>query len=759
MTDPTEPSVAAARPAAPHDRGAARVVALVLNWNGAAILEPCVASAAGSRGVAVHTVIVDNGSTDGSAEKVAANHPAVEVLALGSNLGYARGMNRGIEHARTLGAEYVLFLNNDATVERDCIARLVAVLDGEPRIGLVGPKVLFDTDSTLIQYAGGRISRWTGRSRSVGLGEHDGPRFSQAADVDFVSGCCLLVRTTAIERAGLLDERFHHGYEDVEWNLRIQRAGFRVRFEPSARAHHGHARSSGGYDSPFYVYYQVRNRFLLVRRITSPLQRLAWLPFQIAHIARRGLDLLRAGAWRSIPAYARGVLDGLAGKEGPGALYPAPSSKPEPNLPARPATRERPILVVNPVGVEAGGVQRILLELFRGLQGKDGYRFIVAVPSIGPYERRYQELGVRVVPIPVSILRRSLNPVTIARMFALIPLNVRALRRIIREEGVVLVHTQKMNTLVGDLAARAEGIRSVHSIHEVPLWPEPLYRAMAAPIPRLADRVVLTCEPSRGLLAESQRQSSHVRLIYNGIALEPPVRDRSALRRTLGVGDDAFFVTTGGRLAPSKGFEFFLEASRRIAPAHPATRFRLIGDIISEEDAPYRDRIREQARGLGLGEQLALEGFRDDYRQVIGVSDLFVLPSVYDTLPSIVIEAMGMGVAVVATRVGGVPEQVEDGVTGILVPPNDPAALEEAILSLMRDPERRVRMARAGRERALDVFGLDAYVARTRALYEELLGSSSHLEAQPTSKPEPEPSGSASRRPAGRVQPLERADA
>ncbi|MBK7977967.1 MAG: glycosyltransferase [Deltaproteobacteria bacterium] len=305
--------------------------------------------------------------------------------------------------------------------------------------------------------------------------------------------------------------------------------------------------------------------------------------------------------------------------------------------------RDRPILVVNPVGVEAGGVQRILLELFRGLHGRDGYRFIVAVPSIGPYERRYQELGVRVVPMPVSILRRSLNPITVARMFALIPLNVRALRRIIRDERVVLVHTQKMNTLVGDLAARAEGIRSVHSIHEVPLWPEALYRAMAAPIPRLADRVVLTCEPSRGLLAEEHRDSSHVRLIYNGIALEPPPQDRAALRRGLGVPDDAFFVTTGGRLAPSKGFEFFLEAARRLAPAHPSTRFRLIGDIIAEEDAPYRDRIRYQARVLGLGAQLVLEGFRDDYRQVIGVSDLFVLPSVYDTLPSIVIEAWGWG--------------------------------------------------------------------------------------------------------------------
>ncbi|MFN7955129.1 MAG: glycosyltransferase [bacterium] len=704
-------------------RSPARIVALVLNWNGGTMLRACLRSALASRGVDLHLVIVDNGSVDGSAEDAARELAGVEVFALGSNIGYARGMNRGITHALERGADYVLFLNNDATVEPDCILNLAHALDSDPTVGLAGPKVLFDTDATRIQYAGGRLSRWTGRSQSIGLDQRDGPRFDQARDVDFVSGCCLLVRATALRRAGLLDERFHHGYEDVEWNVRVSRSGYRIRFVPNARAHHGHARSSGGYDSPFYVYYQVRNRFLLVRRITSPAQRWLWLPFQAAHIARRGLDLVRTGHWASLPAFVRGILDGLAGREGPGQGYAAPATRPSPSRPEPSGPQDRPILVVNPVGVEAGGVQRILLELFRGLHGKDGYRFIVAVPSIGPYERRYQELGVRVEAMPISILRRSLNPLTILRMLVLTPLNVRALRRLIRREGVVLVHTQKMNTLVGDLAARAEGVHSVHSIHEVPLWPEPLYRAMAAPIPRLADRVVLTCEPSRGLLSAAQRDSRHVRLIYNGIALEAPPRDRAELRAGLGVAEDAFFVTSGGRLAPSKGFEFFLEAARQMAPLEPRARFRLIGDIIAEEDAPYRDKIRAQAQGLGLDARLVLEGFRDDYRTVIGVSDVFVLPSLYDTLPSIVIEAMGMGVPVVATRVGGVPEQVEDGVTGILVPPGDAAALREAITRLARDPGLRARMGVAARLRALDVFGIDSYVSRTRALYEELLGS------------------------------------
>jgi glycosyltransferase involved in cell wall biosynthesis len=331
---------------------------------------------------------------------------------------------------------------------------------------------------------------------------------------------------------------------------------------------------------------------------------------------------------------------------------------------------------------------------------------------------------------------------------------------LIRTEGVVLVHTQKMNTLVGDLAARAEGVRSVHSIHEVPLWPEALYRAMAAPIPRLADRVVLTCEPSRGLLAESERHSSHVRLIYNGIALEAPPADRAALRSRLGVPDGAAFVTSGGRLAPSKGFEFFLEAAQRIAILRRDVRFRLIGDIIAEEDAPYRDRIRAQARRLDLGERLVLEGFRDDYRTVIGASDVFVLPSVYDTLPSIVIEAMGMGVPVVATNVGGVPEQVEDGVTGVLVPPNDPTALADAVLALLDDPDRRQRMGKAARTRALEVFGLESYVARTRALYEELLGSLSHPEYHEPDSRDRGPTSNDKLRVAGRVMPpAQRADA
>ncbi len=721
-------------------RSPARITALVLNWNGSLLLDPCVRSLLSSRGVDLHVVVVDNGSTDGSSAAAAREHPGVEVLENGANLGYARGMNRGIAHALASGAEYVLFLNNDATVEPDCVLHLARALDADPGVGIVGPKVLFDTDATLIQYSGGRLSKWTGRSRSIGLGERDRPEFDVPTDVDFVSGCCLLVRSDAVRRAGHLDERFHHGYEDVEWNVRVGRAGYRVRFVPAARAHHGLARSSGGYDSPFYVYYQARNRFLLVRRVAGPVDRWLWLPFQVAHLVRRAMSLVMARQLAALPAFARGVIDGIAGCEGPGRGFEAPLRRPEPVKIAAVERNDRTILVVNPVGVEAGGVQRILLELFRGLQGRDGYRFIVAVPSIGPYERRYQELGVRVEAFPISILRRSLNPFTILRMFLLIPRNVRRLRELIDEEGVVLVHTQKMNTLVGDLAARGAGLPSVHSIHEVPLWPEALYRAMAAPIPRLADRVVLTCEPSRDLLPERYRLSRHVRLIYNGIALEAPPADRAGLRRSLGVPEDAFFVTSGGRLAPSKGFEHFLDAAKGVASTRSDTRFRLIGDIISDQDAPYRERIREHASALALGERLVLEGFRDDYRAVIGVSDVFVLPSVYDTLPSIVIEAMGMGVPVIGTRVGGVPEQIEDGVTGILVPPGDARALRDAILALAADPARARRLGEHARERAQAVFGLPSYVAQTRALYEELLdprGDSRALSRPPDRGAEP----------------------
>jgi glycosyltransferase involved in cell wall biosynthesis len=156
-----------------------------------------------------------------------------------------------------------------------------------------------------------------------------------------------------------------------------------------------------------------------------------------------------------------------------------------------------------------------------------------------------------------------------------------------------------------------------------------------------------------------------------------------------------------------------LDAARRLAA----------GTVVLVGDGPLRPAAERYVRDHGLGDRVIFSGMRRDVASILAVSDIFVLASRYEGLPLAIIEAMMAGLPVVATRVGGVAELVEDGVTGLIVPPRDGEALTRALRRLLADPELRHRMGMAGRERALRDFAEDRMARETQKLYEELLGA------------------------------------
>lgn len=378
------------------------------------------------------------------------------------------------------------------------------------------------------------------------------------------------------------------------------------------------------------------------------------------------------------------------------------------------------VLFINPVGVEVGGVQKILLELFKGaIKDQAGFQFSVVVPRIGQYEREYLKLGIKVHAFPISIIRRSLNPVKILLTLLLFVPNVFQLVRIIKRDKVDLVHTQKMNTLVGDVAARFAGIPVIHSSHEIALSPKWLYERVAALILHLSDRVVVTCIETRKMFPKKDK--GKVQVIHNGFDInqfDGPF-DAPAIRREFSIPEESIVIGTGGRIAPSKGSDVFLQAIAEVIRKFPEAKFILIGDIIMEEDRPYKDKVYRMKDELKLEKCLTISGFRKDYHAVLAAMDVFVLPSLYDTLPSIVIEAMALSKPVVATRVGGVPEQVKEGVSGILIPPGDSKKLADGIIRLIEDRNLMVRMGKMGRQRVETLFSLEQYIHNTLAMYRE----------------------------------------
>jgi GT2 family glycosyltransferase len=235
-----------------------RLVAVVLSWNGR---EDTLAALESLQGIPA--VVVDNGSTDGSADAVAERFPEVELIRAGVNLGFAAGNNVGIRRALERGADWVLLLNNDATVEPGLAEALEAAAAARPDAGVLACKVLFADDDRL-WYAGASWDPLLGRSRHEGFGEPDEP--GALRDTERATGAGMAVSRAAIEAAGLLDEELFLYAEDLEWCLRIRAAGFAVVYVPDARVRHRVSASAGGAGSPTTAYYETRNVLAVVER-------------------------------------------------------------------------------------------------------------------------------------------------------------------------------------------------------------------------------------------------------------------------------------------------------------------------------------------------------------------------------------------------------------------------------------------------------------------------------------------------------------
>ncbi len=274
-----------------------QVTIVILNWNGLADTLSCLASLANLDRPAHQVVIVDNGSTDGSAKAIREQFPDVTLIENRQNLGFTGGNNVGVRHALVTGADYVLLLNNDTEVAPDFLQHLLMVAQADPALGIVGPLIYYHSQPDVIWSAGGAIDWRRGSTRMVGLDERDTGQFgSEPQEVDFVSGCAMLVRKSVLEQVGLLDERFFAYYEEVEWCVRVQRAGYKVVRVPRSRIWHKISPQVRA-DSPVVHYYMTRNQLLFLRTAHAGWQ--AWLHTLVAEDLRTLISWTVRPKWRN----------------------------------------------------------------------------------------------------------------------------------------------------------------------------------------------------------------------------------------------------------------------------------------------------------------------------------------------------------------------------------------------------------------------------------------------------------------------------
>jgi GT2 family glycosyltransferase len=316
-----------AKPAEAVRSGRARVLVIVVHWRNRELTERCLESLARGTYPAADLLLVDNASSDHPGAELRAKLPGVEVLELESNRLYAGGVNRGLERAYSRGYDYAVMMNNDVEAAPDLIECLVEAAGSDPRIGLVGPKIYYQRaerqhpDSDIraaardrIWSAGGRIDWWSGMSHHRGLRQPDGPEWDTPADVDYLTGACILITHRVLSEVGYLDEDYVMYAEDADYCVRARAQGFRVVYAPRARLWHEVSAASGGGLTAYKMYHRVRSNLRFLRRHARPwhwltivlLLPLHFLVFAARELVRGKLKIVRA-AVAALVDLARGA--------------------------------------------------------------------------------------------------------------------------------------------------------------------------------------------------------------------------------------------------------------------------------------------------------------------------------------------------------------------------------------------------------------------------------------------------------------------
>jgi len=293
------------------------VCAIIINWNGKIDTSECLFSLekVSTKYASLSIAVVDNHSTDGSLHELEKRFPKVVFIRNKENAGFAGGNNTGMRYAKDQHVDYIWLLNNDTVVDIKVLSAVTSFYN--PSVGAVGSKIYFSkgyefhTDwyekkdlGHVLWYAGGCIDWQNMFSSHRGVDEVDRGQYEKEMITEYVTGCSFFIRTDLLNRIGYFDESYFMYMEDVDYSLRIQRAGYTTVYNPTSVLWHKNASSTGGSGSSLHEYYQTRNRLKIGMTYAPPRTKFA--------LIREGIRILGGGS----TVKKRAVIDYISGRMG-----------------------------------------------------------------------------------------------------------------------------------------------------------------------------------------------------------------------------------------------------------------------------------------------------------------------------------------------------------------------------------------------------------------------------------------------------------
>ena len=374
------------------------------------------------------------------------------------------------------------------------------------------------------------------------------------------------------------------------------------------------------------------------------------------------------------------------------------------------------VLYLEPLGNIVGGGQRSLVDLVTRLDRRR-FRPVVVCGTPGTLVEHLAARGITTAVIPMPTARWPWGRAqreAIAQLTALLA-----------REQVQLIHANQLRLALYGLQAARRSPAPVRLLFHarVPRYRQ-LDRWLDWYVARRSQMIVAVSEAVASRFPWL-RGTTRLHVLYNAIDLEafhPPV-DRTVLRRRFGLPDDAPVIGLVGLLEPRRGFAILLKALPAIVARYPTAHLLIAGREAYGHEG-YGEHLRRAAVRYGVANQVTFTGFLDDVPQLMGSLDVCVVPGLREEgFGRVVIEAGAMECPVVVTPLGGLRELVEDGVTGLLVPPNDPDALVRATLALLDEPARARRMGQAARQQVAQRFALPVMIQRLHQCYDEVMGA------------------------------------
>ena len=356
-----------------------------------------------------------------------------------------------------------------------------------------------------------------------------------------------------------------------------------------------------------------------------------------------------------------------------------------------------------------GGAETDLLAMLTGLD-RERFHPAVVCPPTGPFIERLQEISIPVFPLLLPSWRK-------VKDVWRIPVAVFSLVAILKREKFALVHINDYWwTPIVWLACRFCGIPCLVHIRQQ-IEPRRVRQYWLAK-PR---RVLAISEEIRQVAIDGGVDPNHIQVVYSGLDLARFQHvPTGVVRKRYGLHSGQLIIGVVANLFPRKGYEYLLEALAYVRKDIPDLHCLIVG----EGDDEYRTKLLNLLRNLDLNPVVTFAGFQSNVLEYMADCDVVVLPSILEGFGIVLLEGMAMGKPVVASKVGGIPEAVEDGVTGILVPPAHSRMLAEALVLLLKDSTLRQSMGEAGRKRVERFFSLERTMKDIECSYSKILAQS-----------------------------------